>query len=277
MLLLQWRSTFWGVCSHLLQAGMGNRRETIVKRVCQQPLTSFFPHCWLASSAKWGGGALCAPGILGVRKGKNKRGYLRPCGGRRHVSYLMRKCFPKELRLVGEVGEGREALVTGERRQSLCHTQFTGPALKRVNAIMLLVIPGNVSLLSHYVRFKWYHPWLARKRGGKLSTGHFHALAQLFKTAYFILPGGKTHTCWHHFPSKVMLSQTRKFLHSLPTKKSKFCVREGSELYSKTQWHWKTKMLFQENLSLTYTNVNLSLPRSGGTGLGCCFIIFLLF
>lgn len=28
---------------------------------------------------------------------------------------------------------------------------------------------------------------------GKLSAGHFHASAQLFKTAYFILLGGETH------------------------------------------------------------------------------------
>lgn len=48
-------------------------------------------------------------------------------------------------------------------KKSLCHTQFTGPTLKRVNTIMLLVIPGNVFLLSRYVRFKWYYPWLARK------------------------------------------------------------------------------------------------------------------
>lgn len=63
-----------------------------------------------------------------------------------------------EIRLAGGEGEGREALVIGGKRKSLCHTQFTGPTLKRVNANMLLVKPGNVSLLSHFVRFKWYHP-----------------------------------------------------------------------------------------------------------------------
>lgn len=67
----------------------------------------------------------------------------------------MRK-FPKELRLVGGEGEGKEASVIGRRRNSLCHTQFTGPVLRRVNAVMLLVV--TKCLLSQCVRFKWYHP-----------------------------------------------------------------------------------------------------------------------
>jgi len=51
----------------------------------------------------------------------------------------------------------------GGRRKSLCHAQLAGPTLKRVNAIMLLVIPGNGFSLSRSVRFKWHHPRLARK------------------------------------------------------------------------------------------------------------------